>query len=124
MEKITRKSVLNKVIANEDGIFSAEEIAVAQKMVASLEKKYASNGKPTKRQAENEDIKVKITEYLDANSKATATEIANAVDVSCQRATALLKQMGVPKTKEKGKMLYSWEIPVETEGGEDENENE
>ena len=116
MEKITRKSVLNKVIANED-IFTAEEIAVAEKMIASLDKKSAKSGKPTKRQVETEDIKVRIREFLDTVDRATATEIGNAVDVSCQRASALLKQMGVAKVVEKGKSYYSTSA---TNEGEDE----
>lgn len=103
---MTKREFLNDVLANYADL-SAEGRDVANKMIAQLDKKYAGNGKPTKRQAENADIKVKIAEFLDANTKATATEIGNAVDVSCQRATALLKQMGVPKAKIKSKMYYS-----------------
>lgn len=121
MEKITRKSVLNKVVANEDGIFSAEEIAIAQKMIASLEKKYASNGKPTKRQVENQEIAEAIRTYLNENAKATPTEIGNAIGQNCQRTSAVLKQMEVPKIKEKGKMYYGWNVvPTADDGGEDE----
>ena len=115
---MTKVEFLNDVLANYEGI-SDEGKAVAEKMIAQLQKKYAASGKPTKRQVENEDIKVRIREYLDTVDRAPATEIGNAVDVSCQRATALLKQMEIPKVKEKGKIYYY--IPSEDEPeGEDE----
>ena len=103
---MTKVEFLNDVIENYEGI-SDEGREVAEKMIAQLQKKYASNGKPTKRQVENEDIKVRIREYLDTVERASATEIGNAVDVSCQRASALLKQMEIPKFKEKGKVFYT-----------------
>ncbi len=115
---MTKREFLNDVLANYADL-SAEGRDVANKMLAQLDKKYAGNGKPTKRQAENADIKVKITEFLDANAKATATEIGNAVDVSCQRASALLKQMEVPKAKIKGKMYYGWAVEETAEENED-----
>lgn len=119
MEKITRKSVLTKVMGLE-GLDDAERAVVA-KMIVSLDKRSENkSSKPTKRQTENEDIKVRIHEFLDANKQATATEIGNAVDVSCQRASALLKQMEVPKTKVKGKMYYGWAV---NETAEEENED-
>lgn len=118
MEKITRKSVLTKVKGFEG--LNDEERAVIDKMIASLDKRSANkSGKPTKRQTENEDVKVRIHEFLDANEQATATEIGNAVDVSCQRASALLKQMEVPKTKIKGKMYYGWAVAETAEENED-----
>ena len=118
---VTKRDVLAKVVGMADA-FTADEIAVAERMIAQLDKKYAGNGKPTKRQAENADIKVKITEFLDANDKATATEIGNAVDVSCQRASALLKQMNVPKAKIKGKMYYGWDVADATSEENEDNE--
>ena len=116
---MTKKEFLQDVIANYEGI-SEDGKAIAEKMIAQLEKKYAGNGKPSKRQTENADIKVRIHEFLDANDKATATEIGNAVDVSCQRASALLKQMEVPKAKIKGKMYYGWDV---AEATSEENED-
>lgn len=109
---MTKREFLMDVIANYEGI-TDEGKAIAQKMIDQLEKKSANGGKPTKRQVENEDIKVRIQEFLDANGAATATEIANGVDISCQRASALLKQMGVPKAKVKGKMIYGTAEPVD-----------
>ena len=104
---MTKREFLNDVLANYADL-SEEGREVANKMIAQLDKKYAGNGKPTKRQVENEDVKVRIREFLDTVEQATATEIGNAVDVSCQRATALLKHMEIPKFKEKGKMYYGW----------------
>ena len=107
MTKITRASVLAKA-TQMDG-FTAEEIEVINKMIASLNKK-SGNTKPTKRQTENEEIKVRIAEFLATVDRATATEVGNAVDISCARATALLRQMGVPNTKEKGKSYYGYNL--------------
>jgi len=116
---VTKRDVLAKVVGMAD-VFTADEIAVAERMIAQLDKKYAKSDKPSKRQIENDEIKVRIAEFLDAQGSATATEIGNAVDVSCQRASALLKQMGVAKAKVKGKMLYG-EVSADAETeGEDE----
>ncbi len=100
---MTKREFINDVMENYAGL-TDEGREVAERILASLDKKSAT---PTKRQTENEEIKVKIAEFLTARGPATATEIANAVDISCQRASALLKQMGTPKTKVKGgKVLY------------------
>ena len=112
---MTKVEFLNDVLANYEGI-SEDGREVAEKMIAQLQKKYAKSDKPTKRQIENEDIKVRIREFLDTVDRATATEIGNAVDVSCQRASALLKQMQVPKIVEKGKSYYT----IASDEGEDE----
>lgn len=109
---MTKREFLMDVIANYEGI-TDEGKAIAQKMIDQLDKKATNGGKPTKRQVENEDLKVRIQEFLDAQGVATATEIANGVDISCQRASALLKQMGVPKVKVKGKMIYGTAEPTE-----------
>ena len=113
---MTKREFLNDVLANYVDL-SDEGREVATKMIAALDKKYAKSDKPSKRQIENEEIKVRIMEFLDAQGSATATEIGNAVDVSCQRASALLKQMGIAKAKVKGKMLYgAVSADAETEG--------
>ena len=54
-----------------------------------------SNGvrKPTKTQRENENVKNDILAMLGDYEGMTATDVGKAVDISVQKATALLKQM-------------------------------
>lgn len=52
------------------------------------------NSKPTKTAKENEPIKARITEILITNDKPMlASEIASAVEISTQKASALLRQL-------------------------------
>ena len=90
MEKMTNVKALNYVIANVE---LPEE--VMEKVVAMRDGyvKKAENKKPTKAQAENEGIKVAIVEALAETEGMTATAVGNAVGVTVQRATALLKQL-------------------------------
>lgn len=60
---------------------------------ASLNKRYSSERKPTKKQVENGSIKGKIAEVLANGEQFTATAIGQAVGISNQKASALLKQM-------------------------------
>lgn len=54
-----------------------------------------SNGvrKPTKAQKENEGIKAQMLEVLADSEGMTATAVGKAVDISVQKASALLRQM-------------------------------
>lgn len=87
--KITRKSVLTKALEVE--VFSAEEIEVIKKMIASLDKK--STGKPTKAQIANEGIRTDILAVLADGRARTATEIGAELGISCQKASALVKPL-------------------------------
>lgn len=52
------------------------------------------NSKPTKTAKENEPIKARITEILTTNDKPMlASEVASAVEISTQKASALLRQL-------------------------------
>ena len=92
MEKMTNVKALNYVLANAD---LPEE--VANKLVAMRDGyvKKAENKKPTKEQVANEGYKVAVAEYLAGVEKATATEIANAVEGvgTPQKAVALVKML-------------------------------
>lgn len=79
----------------------SEERAIADKMIAQLEKK---STKPTKKQVENEGVKAEIAEALGAEGK-TAKAIADEVGYSTAKVSALLRQLvadGVA-TKAEGK---------------------
>lgn len=68
---------------------------VAEKLEAlktQLVKRGSAKKSLTKTQKENEVLKDRVAEIL-ANGGMTATELANELGVSCQKVSALLKQM-------------------------------
>ena len=69
----------------------AEQVEFIAKQVVLLDKRANAPKGPTKTQLENEVIKRTILTALDTNL--TATEVAKAVGVTVQKATALLKQL-------------------------------
>ena len=99
---MTTREVLTKAVAMVD-VFSAEEIEVLDKMIKALDKK---SSKPTKNQIANEGLKADILAILEDGQVLTATEIANELGVTVQKASALLRQMvgdTITKTEAKGK---------------------
>lgn len=105
MEKITKKSVLTKVV--EGVALSEDEIVVVKKMIEGLEKK---SSKPTKAQIANEAVKAEIAKVLTAEPK-TAKAIADEVGESTNKVAALLKQIeGVIVTEGKGKNPKTYSI--------------
>jgi hypothetical protein len=88
-----------------------EVLEKADELLASLDKKNAArSSKPSKTQIENEPIKVSILEFLAGGKVQTAPEIAVAVGISTQKASALAKQL-----VEVGKVVQS-EIKVPKKG--------
>lgn len=77
-------------------------------------KRNKASGKPTKSQAANEGIKEQILETL-AAGRMTATEVGNALGISVQKASALLRQLKeenkVVRIEEKKKVYF--ELPAE-----------
>jgi hypothetical protein len=105
---MTQREFLTKVKAIVE---DAELIAKADELIAGLDKKNASrSAKPSKTQIENEPIKASILEFLVGGKVQTAPEIAVAVGVSTQKASALAKQL-----VESGKLVQS-EIKVPKKG--------
>lgn len=100
---MTNREFFNAVISNE---ITEEVIAHA---TSSLEKLDARNAarkeKPSKKSLENEPIKSKILTEVLTDEPKTASEIASEVEISVQKASALLRQMDVTVTdvKVKGK---------------------
>lgn len=111
-KKITKREVINAMLAEE--VIQANEVYVnyLNHEIELLDKKSA-NHKPTKNQEANVAIKDAIADVLaNAESGMSATDIAKAVDISVQKATALLKQMveidkTVNKTIDKRKAVFS-----------------
>lgn len=100
---MTKREFLNAVIANVDVI----EIADFAK--AEIEKMDARNAKrshtPSKTAIANEPIKAKIKEVL-THEPQSAGEVAEKVEISVQKASALLRQidgLAVSEIKVKGK---------------------
>jgi len=116
---MTKKEFLQDVIANYAGI-TEDGKAIAEKMIAQLDKKYAGNGKPSKKQIENEGIKTQIAEFLEVEGSISATALAAALGLSVPKVAALAKQMGIRKDKIKGKVFYmSDDFTQDTEENED-----
>lgn len=95
--KMTYAQAIDNALA---GNMTDETIERLTALKAQLAKRNSSGAlkKPTKVQRENEEYKTKIvgllTEEVDGM---TATEIGSALAISCQKASALLSQLGEDK---------------------------
>lgn len=94
---MTKREFLNEVIAVIDGtsevnVLELKEFAKAE--IVKLDERNASrSSKPTKAQIENEPIKEKILEVLSTGEKMVASAIAEKVEISTQKASALCRQL-------------------------------
>lgn len=105
---MTVREFLAKVIATST---DAEIVAKAKELTENLDKANVRRAsKPSKTQIENEPIKASILEFLAGGKVQTAPEIAVAVGISTQKASALAKQL-----VEVGKVVQS-EIKVPKKG--------
>lgn len=106
---MTNREFLNAVINAE---ISDELTAQAQDMLAKLDARNAKrSATPSKTAIANEPIKAKIVELLsDATELMTAPQVGEAIGVSTQKASALLRQMVEVGT------LVSEEIKVPKKG--------
>ena len=103
-KKMTYAEAINLAI---EGNLNEEAIERLNALKEQLAKRNSSGAlkKPTKTQRENEEFKVKIVDMLKEDVDGmTATEIGSALAISCQKASAILKQMvdanAVNKVKE------------------------
>lgn len=91
MEKVTIKERINGIAF--EGLTVEDFEFLKERALKSVRKATARKGL-TKAQKENEGIKATIADTLAGAEKAlTATEVGNVVGISCQKASALLKQM-------------------------------
>lgn len=87
----TITAMLNDAHINSNPDFKAY---LENELALVIKKNTYKSSKPTKAQVENEKIKDAILEVLANTDKAlTATEIANAISVSVNKASALLTQL-------------------------------
>ena len=96
---MTKREFLNNVIAVIDGTsevnVSKEELEeFAKAEIVKLDERNANrSSKPTKTQIENEPIKEKILEVLSTGEKMVASAIAERLEISTQKASALCRQL-------------------------------
>lgn len=94
---MTKREFFNEVIAVIDGtsevdVLELKEFAKAE--IVKLDERNASrSSKPTKTQIENEPIKEKILEVLSTGERMVASAIAEKVEISTQKASALCRQL-------------------------------
>ena len=94
---MTKREFLNEVIAVIDGtsevdVLELKEFAKAE--IVKLDERNANrSSKPTKTQIENEPIKEKILEVLSTGERMVASAIAEKVEISTQKASALCRQL-------------------------------
>ena len=94
---MTKREFLNEVIAVIDGtsevnVLELKEFAKAE--IVKLDERNANrSSKPTKTQIENEPIKEKILEVLSTEERMVASAIAEKVEISTQKASALCRQL-------------------------------
>ena len=110
-KKMTIVEMYEKVIEKAKGVLSEEEIKFLEER-AEMHSKKNANRKPTKAQAENEEIKAKILEVMESGKAYTVTEIQKAVGLeSNQKASALIRQLKendlVIRKEEKGKAYFT-----------------
>ena len=110
-KKMTIVEMYEKVIEKAKGVLSEEEIKFLEER-AEMHSKKNANRKPTKAQAENEEIKAKILEVMESGKAYTVTEIQKAVGLeSNQKASALVRQLKeadlVIRKEEKGKAYFT-----------------
>lgn len=99
---MTYREFYNAVI---EGTITEDMVEFAKGAVEKLDARNAKRAeRPSKKAIENEPIKAKIAEIL-TDTPQTASEIATKVEISVQKASALLRQMDtkVCDVKIKGK---------------------
>lgn len=94
---MTKREFLNEVIAVIDGtsevdVLELKEFAKAE--IVKLDERNANrSAKPTKAQIENKSIKEKILEVLSTEERMVTSAIAEKVEISTQKASALCRQL-------------------------------
>ena len=94
---MTKREFLMDVIGTIEGKEGVDVVAVrdfAMEQIAKMDERNASrSSKPTKTQIENEPIKEKILEVLSTGERMVASAIAERLEISTQKASALCRQL-------------------------------
>ena len=99
------------IMEKAQGVLSKEEIEFLQSRADLVAKKNATR-KPTKAQAENEGLKVKILEFMCEGLPYTISDIQKGVGIETnQKTSALVRQLKesglVVRTESKGKAYFT-----------------
>lgn len=127
VKTITERELLTAIVNGET--ITAEMQEKASAMLTALDKKNAKRKESgTKTQRENGEIKVKIVSALESgeievneNGYATAKSVADYLEVSTQKASALLKQLvdsgelEIAEIKAKSGKVKGYRLPKEVE---------
>jgi hypothetical protein len=113
-KKMTIVERYESIIAKVDGVLSAEEVEFLRERADLVAKKNATR-KPTKAQAENEDIKSAILDGMASGVDYTITDLIKAIpaiaELTNQRVSALVRQLkddgAVIRKEVKGKAYFS-----------------
>ncbi len=110
-KKMTIVEQYEAIIAKAEGVLSAEDIKFLNERKDLHAKKNASR-KPTKAQAENEEIKERILELMADGVSRTVTDIMKAVGLeSNQKTSALVRQLKdadlIVRSEVKGKAWFT-----------------
>lgn len=110
-KKMTIVEQYGAIVEKCKDILTADEIAFLEGRAELVAKKNATR-KPTKAQAENEDIKAKILEVMESGVSYTVTDIMKMVGLeSNQKTSALVRQLKeadlVVRTESKGKAYFT-----------------
>lgn len=110
-KKMTIVEMYGAIMEKAQGVLSKEEIEFLQSRADLVAKKNATR-KPTKAQAENEEIKDKILEFMSDKVSRTVTDIMKGVGLeSNQKTSALVRQLKesglVVRTESKGKAYFT-----------------
>ena len=94
---MTKREFLNEVIAVIDGTSEMDALELkefAKAEIVKLDERNANrSSKPTKAQIENEPIKEKILEVLSTGERMVASAIAERLEISTQKVSALCRQL-------------------------------
>lgn len=124
---MTERELLTAIVEGKE--ITAEMVDKAQAMLTALDKKNAKRKESgTKIQRENSEIKVKIVSALESgeievneNGYATAKSVADYLEVSTQKASALLKQLvdsgelEIAEIKAKSGKVKGYRLPEESD---------
>ena len=110
-KKMTIVEQYGAIVEKCKNILTADEIEFLEGRAELVAKKNATR-KPTKAQAENEDIKAKILEVMENGVSYTVTDIMKMVGLeSNQKTSALVRQLKeadlVVRTEAKGKAYFT-----------------
>lgn len=119
-KRVTKREMYERILAHTENELEKQFL---KGEIALLDKKNASEKKPTKTQVENVGIKEAILDYMEVGVKYTVTEIikgcAECHELTNQRVSALLRQMKdegtILKTEDKRKSYFELAVAVEVE---------